>query len=266
MTDLTSWLEQTWAFELGFLQSADETDPNAFYPLSCPSCDPSFPKKNKTSKNLLLLSNNGRLTIAVSMFEIRTVTNKAEQTRTKLTRVSKPPPPTPPSLHNYDSHTRALAKAEKTLLTQDINIKHMNTLHVDLEDTVTCQREAITTLIGTVDQLDRLTKENSNLESRHKILGSLTAENVSQAPPDIVININSANQHTTSSLDSSHNDPGPSTRKHKRRKQTIPDQWSSRTTPRDTANHYLTYAPNSAPSRNATHQRPAYERPQPAPT
>ena len=51
----------------------------------------------------------------------------------------------------------------------------MNTLHVDLEDTVTRQREAITTLIRTVDRLDRLTKDNGNLESRHKILGSLTA-------------------------------------------------------------------------------------------
>ena len=48
MTDMTSWLEHTWVFELGFLQSAHETDPNAFYPMSCPICDPSCPKKNNS--------------------------------------------------------------------------------------------------------------------------------------------------------------------------------------------------------------------------
>ena len=92
--------------------------------------------------------------IAASMSEIGTVTNKTEQTLIKLTRVSKPPPPTPPSLHNYNSHTRALEKAEKTILTQDINIKHMNSLHVDLEDTVNLQRETFTTLTRRVDKLD----------------------------------------------------------------------------------------------------------------
>ena len=134
------------------------------------------------------------------MSEISTVTNKAEQTLLKLTRASKPPPLTPPSLHNYDSHTRVLAKAEKILLTQNIKIKHMNSLHIDLEDTVNRQREAITTLTRTVNRIDWLTKDNGNLECRLKILESLTAENIYQAPPGIVINTNSANQHTTSSL------------------------------------------------------------------
>ena len=54
MTDLTSWLKQTWAFEMGFLQSADETDLNAFYPMSGPICDPSCPKKNNTRPSTVL--------------------------------------------------------------------------------------------------------------------------------------------------------------------------------------------------------------------
>ena len=91
---------------------------------------------------------------AASMSEIGTVTDNVEQTLIKLTRASKPPPPTPPSQHNYDNHTRALAKAEKTILTQDINIKHVNSLYVDLEDTVTLQRGIINTLTRRVDKLD----------------------------------------------------------------------------------------------------------------
>ena len=142
----------------------------------------------------------------------------------------------------------------------------MNTLHVDLEDTVTRQRETITSLTHTVDRLERLTKDNGNLESYLKILESLTTENISQASSDIVVDTNSANLHTTSFLLSSHHDPDTSTRNNKRRKQTIPDQCSTRTTPRDTAHNNLIYAPNSAPTRNVTHTRPVYARPQPAPT
>ena len=37
LTDITSWLKQTWAFELGFLQSVQENDPTTFYPMSCPT-------------------------------------------------------------------------------------------------------------------------------------------------------------------------------------------------------------------------------------
>ena len=92
--------------------------------------------------------------IAASMSEIGTVTNNAEKTHIKLTRASKPPPPTPPPQHNYDNYNRALAKVEKTILTQDINIKHVNSLHVDLESTVTLQRGIINTLIRRVDKLD----------------------------------------------------------------------------------------------------------------
>ena len=47
LTDMTSWLKHTWVFELGFLQSAHETDPNAFYPMSCPIYGPSCPKKKQ---------------------------------------------------------------------------------------------------------------------------------------------------------------------------------------------------------------------------
>ena len=43
MLDMTSWLENTWDFELGLLQISDLTDPEAYYPLSFPICDPSFP-------------------------------------------------------------------------------------------------------------------------------------------------------------------------------------------------------------------------------
>ena len=92
--------------------------------------------------------------IATSMAEIGHVTNNAEQTIIQLTRASKPPPPTTPSQHTYDKHTRALAKTEKTILTQDINIKHVNSLHVDLESTVTLQRGIINTLTRRVDKLD----------------------------------------------------------------------------------------------------------------
>ena len=161
--------------------------------------------------------------IATSMAEIGQVTNKAEQTFVHLTRTSKTPPPTTPSQNTYDKHNRALAKAEKTILTQDINIKHINSFHVDLEGTVHRQRDIINTLSRKIDTLDQQQKSTGNLESRLTILESFTAENISQAPPDIVVDTNSATQNTTSSLLSSHNDPGTSTRNSKRRKKTIPD-------------------------------------------
>ena len=46
MVDHTLWLDYTWAFELGFLQSSDEKDPDAYYPFFCPIYDPSCPKDN----------------------------------------------------------------------------------------------------------------------------------------------------------------------------------------------------------------------------
>ena len=39
---------------MGFLQSADETDLNAFYPMPCPICDPFCPKKNNTRPSTVL--------------------------------------------------------------------------------------------------------------------------------------------------------------------------------------------------------------------
>ena len=44
MTDICNWLDTTWAFELGFLQPAHDTTPEAYFPLSCPLCDPTCPK------------------------------------------------------------------------------------------------------------------------------------------------------------------------------------------------------------------------------
>ena len=57
----------------------------------------------------------------------------------------------------------ALAKAEKTILTQDINIKHINSLHVDLEGKVERQRDIIKTLSRKLDTLELQQKSTGNL-------------------------------------------------------------------------------------------------------
>ena len=43
MSGICNWLDTTWAFELGFLQPAHDTTPEAYFPLSCPLCDPTYP-------------------------------------------------------------------------------------------------------------------------------------------------------------------------------------------------------------------------------
>ena len=48
MVDITSLLEHTWAFELGFLQSSGEKSFAAFYSLFCPIYDSSCTKKKLT--------------------------------------------------------------------------------------------------------------------------------------------------------------------------------------------------------------------------
>lgn len=93
----------------------------------------------------------------------------------------------------------------------------MNEFLVDLDYTATRQRTTISYLTSTVEHLKRTTKDNSNLESRINILESLTADNISQAPPDIV-DTNSAKLHTISSIYSSNHDTCTSTRTNKRRK------------------------------------------------
>ena len=98
----------------------------------------------------------------------------------------------------------------------------MNKLLVDLDETVTKQSTTISDLTNTVERFEQITKDNSNLESRIKILKSLTANNISQALLDVVV-INSANLHTTSSIHSFHHDTCTSTRNNKRKKKN--DTW-----------------------------------------
>ena len=44
MTHVAEWLDTTWAFEIGLLQPPHTSDLEAYYPHSCPICDPFRPK------------------------------------------------------------------------------------------------------------------------------------------------------------------------------------------------------------------------------
>ena len=137
----------------------------------------------------------------------------------------------------------------------------MNKLLVDLDEKVTRQNTTIADLTDKVGRLEQLTQDNNNLKFRVKILETLTAEMISQTPPDI-IDTNSANLNTASFIHSSHHDTSTSNRQNKRRKQTKPDPWVSGTTPRKPTQRSFTYTLNSVLTRQTTQQRTAYVRPQ----
>ena len=64
----------------------------------------------------------------------------------------------------------------------------MNKLLVDLDEKVTRQNTTIADLTDKVGRLEQLTQDNNNLKFRVKILETLTAEMISQTPPDIIDN------------------------------------------------------------------------------
>ena len=120
------------------------------------------------------------------MTEVGMVVNTAEKLIHKFKTTTQSTITSRVTIVDSAIHARAIKKVGRKINTHDINLTNINKILVDLDETVTRQSTTISDPTGKVERLKQLPQDNSNLESRVKILETLTAENISQTLPDIV--------------------------------------------------------------------------------